>query len=172
MTNNSIIDFAPKVPSLLPDESSNFIGSFRSRQFYSGEISGIEYLIGLRARLADSDTGNELSDQIPFVIEALTSLSQDIINRKNVPVERLYRVMHRSAGYAIALPSINADIIRHLVHIPVLMFTPESLDIGTTVWNWMLVERPAVENKLMIEMMSMWSWAQRHRKGLFSPLLK
>lgn len=80
--------------------------------------------------------------------------------------------MHRSAGYAIALPKINADIIRHLVRIPVLMFTPESLDIGITVWNWMLVERPEVENKLMIEMMSMWGWAQRHRKGLFSPLLK
>lgn len=157
---------------MFPDESSNFIGSFRSRQFYSGEISGIEYLIGLRARLANSDSGNELSDQIPFVTEALTSLSQDIRDRKTVSVERLYRVMHRSAGYAIALPKINADIIRHLVHIPVLMFTPESLDIGTTVWNWMLVERPEVENKLMIEMMSMWSWAQRHRKGLFSPLLK
>ncbi|CAO0794100.1 unnamed protein product [Mucor circinelloides] len=169
--NELSIDFVPKVPSLFPDESSNFIGSFRSRQFYSGEISGIEYLIGLRARAADSESGNELSDQIPFVIEALTSLTQDITDRKSVPVERLYRVMHRSAGYAIALPKVNADIIRHLVHIPVLMFTPESLDIGTTVWNWMLVERPEVENKLMIEMMSMWGWAQRHRKGLFSPLL-
>lgn len=168
-------DFVPQVPSLLPDESSNFIGSFRSRQFYSGEISGMEYLIGLRARAADAaESGgcNELADQIPFVIEALSSLTQDIKERKKVSVERLYRVMHRSAGYAIALPTLNADIIRHLVHIPVLMFTPESLDIGTTVWNWMLVERPEVENKLMIEMMSMWGWAQRHRKGLFSPLLK
>lgn len=169
--NELSIDFVPKVPSIFPDESSNFIGNFRSRQFYSGEISGIEYLIGLRAKLAESTTGNELSDQIPFVVEALQTLSDDITNNKNVPVERLYRVMHRSAGYAIALPKVNADIIRHLVHIPVLIFTPESLDIGTTVWNWMLVERPEVENKLMIEMMSMWSWAQRHRKGLFSPLL-
>jgi phosphatidylinositol 4-kinase len=52
------------------------------------------------------------------------------------------------------------------------MFTPESLDIGTAVWNWMLVERPEVENKLMSDMMMMWTWAQNHRKGLYSPLLK
>ncbi|KAI7893269.1 uncharacterized protein EV154DRAFT_600987 [Mucor mucedo] len=169
--NELSIDFVPKVPSIFPDESSNFIGSFRSRQFYSGEISGIEYLISLRAKAAESEEGNTLSDQIPFVIEALQSLSDDIAHHKAVSVDRLYRVMHRSAGYAIALPKINADIIRHLVHIPVHLFTPESLDIGTTVWNWMLVERPEIENKLMIEMMSMWSWAQRHRKGLFSPLL-
>ncbi|CEP08014.1 hypothetical protein [Parasitella parasitica] len=169
--NELSIDFVPKVPSLFPDESSNFMGSFRSRQFYSGEISGMEFLIGLRAQAADSPSDNELSDQIPFVMEMLTSLSQDITDRKTVPVERLYRVMHRSAGYVIALPKIHADIIRHLVHIPVLMFTPESLEIGTTVWNWMLVERPKIENKLMVEMMGMWGWAQRHRKGLFSPLL-
>ncbi|KAI9262886.1 hypothetical protein EDC94DRAFT_88967 [Helicostylum pulchrum] len=169
--NELSIDFVPKVPSLFPDESSNFIGSFRSRQFYSGEISGMEYLIGLRAQIADSDEGNTLSDQIPLVIDTLKKLTEDINNHKTIAVDRLYRIMHRSAGFAIALPSINADIIRHLVHIPALMFTPESLDIGTTVWNWMLVERPEVENKLMIEMMSMWSWAQRHRKGLFSPLL-
>ncbi|KAI8636242.1 hypothetical protein BD408DRAFT_487034 [Parasitella parasitica] len=169
--NELSIDFVPKVPSLFPDESSNFMGSFRSRQFYSGEISGMEFLIGLRAQAADPQSGSELSDQIPFVLEALTSLSQDIKDRKTVSVERLYRVMHRSAGFAVALPAINVDIIRHLVHIPVLMFTPESLEIGTTVWNWILVESPKVENKLMIEMMGMWGWAQRHRKGLFSPLI-
>lgn len=52
------------------------------------------------------------------------------------------------------------------------MFTPESLEIGTAVWNWMLVERTDVEKRLMVEMLSMWHWAQKHRKGLFSPVLK
>lgn len=52
------------------------------------------------------------------------------------------------------------------------MFTPESLEIGTAVWNWMLVERSDVEKRLMVEMLSMWHWAQKHRKGLFSPVLK
>lgn len=157
----------PSVASIFPDESSNFLDSFRSRQFYSGEISGIEFLMSLRAQ-----EGNGLQDQVPFVIDALTTLTDDIKDHKTISTERLHRVMHRSAGYAIALPTVNADIIRYLVHIPVLMFTPESLDIGTTVWNWMLVERPEVENKLMSDMMTMWSWAQNHRKGLYSPLLK
>lgn len=113
-----------------------------------------------------------MADQVPFVLDALRTLYNDINDKKDVTVERLYRVMHRSAGYAISLPKVNADIIRYLVHIPITMFTPESLDIATSVWNWMLVERPGIENKLMVEMMSMWNWAQRHRKGLFSPVLK
>lgn len=170
--NDIAIDFVPKVASILPDESSNFISSFRSRQFYSGEISGIEFLMNLRAQVANDEHGEGLQSQVPFVIDTLKALTDDIKNHKTIPTARLHRVMHRSAGYAIALPTVNADIIRHLVHIPVLMFTPESLDIGTAVWNWLLVERPEVENKLMSDMMTMWSWALSHRKGLYSPLLK
>ncbi|RCI05105.1 phosphatidylinositol-4- kinase, partial [Rhizopus stolonifer] len=166
------IDSKPQVSPVLPDESSAFIDNFRLRQFHSGEISGIEYLINLRAQAFEDESDNCLSHQIPFVLEALSKLSQDILEHKpSATVERLYRVMHRSAGYAIALPKINAEIVRYLVHIPVLMFTPESLDIGTTVWNWMLIERPEIEDRLMIEIMSKWVWAQRHRRGLFSPLL-
>lgn len=41
-------EFVPKVPRVLPDESSDFVNGFTSRRFYIGEISGIEYLYGLR----------------------------------------------------------------------------------------------------------------------------
>ncbi|KAI8996972.1 hypothetical protein BDB01DRAFT_769342 [Pilobolus umbonatus] len=160
-------DVIPKIPNVLPDDSSNFMNNFKSRQFYSGEISGIEFLISLREQLAE----NGLADQVPYILESLKGLSEDITNKHEVSTRLLHKLLHRAAGYAIALPTVNADLIRYLVHIPIKMFTPESIDIGTTIWNWMLVERPEIENKLMIEMMSMWSWAQRHRKGLFSPVL-
>lgn len=45
--SNSHSDFVPKVPRVLPDESSNFVNGFTSRRFYNGEISGIEYFNGL-----------------------------------------------------------------------------------------------------------------------------
>ena len=104
-------------------------------------------------------------------MENLEALFNDIKQKHHVPVERVHRTLHRAAAYAIALPKVHPDLIRYLVRIPVHMFTPESMDVGTAVWNWMLVERADVEKRLMVEMLSMWHWAQKHRKGLFSPVL-
>lgn len=124
-------------------------------------------------KLPDSRTGSGLLEQVSFVLENLEALLTDIKQKQSaVSVERVHRTLHRAAAYAIALPKVHPDLIRYLVRIPVYMFTPESLDIGTTVWNWMLVERADVEKRLMVEMLSMWHWAQKHRKGLFSPVLK
>lgn len=44
------LDFTPSIPSVLPDESSNFLHGFRHKSFYSGEIRGMEYLMALRER--------------------------------------------------------------------------------------------------------------------------
>lgn len=41
-------DFVPNVPSVIPDESSNFLHEFRHKNFYLGQIKGMEYLISLR----------------------------------------------------------------------------------------------------------------------------
>ncbi|KAI8148722.1 hypothetical protein BJV82DRAFT_642239 [Fennellomyces sp. T-0311] len=172
--NQLSVEFVPRVPRILPDESSDFVSGFTSRRFYIGEISGIEYLSGIREqteKLPDAKTGSGLSEQVAFVLENLEALLVDIKQKHHVSVERVHRTLHRAAAYAIALPKIHPDLIRYLVRIPVHMFTPESLDIGTTVWNWMLVERADVEKRLMVEMLSMWHWAQKHRKGLFSPVL-
>ncbi|CDS12547.1 hypothetical protein LRAMOSA04741 [Lichtheimia ramosa] len=173
--NQLSVEFVPKVPRVLPDESSDFVNGFTSRRFYIGEISGIEYLYGLHdqsEKLPDSRTGSGLLEQVSFVLENLEALLTDIKQKQSaVSVERVHRTLHRAAAYAIALPKVHPDLIRYLVRIPVYMFTPESLDIGTTVWNWMLVERADVEKRLMVEMLSMWHWAQKHRKGLFSPVL-
>jgi phosphatidylinositol 4-kinase len=113
-----------------------------------------------------------MQKQLDFVLKALETLTDDIKQGRDVPVDRLNSTLHRAAGFTLALPEVHPDLIRYLVRIPVLLFTPESLELGTSVWNWILVEHPELENRLMVEMLGMWSWAQRHRKGLFSPVLK
>ncbi|OBZ83610.1 Phosphatidylinositol 4-kinase stt4 [Choanephora cucurbitarum] len=170
--NELTIDYVPQLSSVVVDESSIFMNNFKSRQFYSGEISGIEYSTKTRCQLEEEISGSHLINQTHSIIETLSALSEDIKNKQtNVAIELLSRVMHRSAALAIALPTISPIIVRYLAEIPIIMFTPESLDVGTTVWNWMLVERPEIENKLMIEIMNMWIWAMHHRKGVFSPFL-
>ncbi|KAF7723837.1 phosphatidylinositol-4- kinase [Apophysomyces ossiformis] len=167
-------DVLPKVSSLFADNTSNFVNGFTSRRFYTGEIRGIEYIDSLSARadkLCDIETGSGLEEQVPVVLEALSALFAEVRQKKKVPVERLHRTLHRAAGFIISLPNIHPDLVHYVVCIPVYLFTPEALDIATSVWNWILVERPETEKRLMVEMLGMWSWAQKHRKGLFSPIL-
>ncbi|CAO3637256.1 unnamed protein product [Cunninghamella echinulata] len=163
-------EYVPKVPSIHPDIASTFVSGFTSRRFFAGEVSGVENLYNLNDRTIET-AKVDLQKQVNFVLKTLDGLVDDIKQKRNVPVERLNSSLHRAAGFTISLPEVHPDLIRHLVRIPVMVFTPESLELGTSVWNWILVERPEVENRLMVEMLSMWSWAQRHRKGLFSPLL-
>ncbi|KAI8990926.1 hypothetical protein BDF20DRAFT_992408 [Mycotypha africana] len=161
-------DFIPKIPSVIPNRTSNFLDTFRLRQFYSGELSGMNNLL----HLCESEEKNiTLHDQLSFAFDTLKEIKSDIENDQIVTTERLHRVLHRSAALVIALPKINADLIRYVVYIPVQIFTAESMNVGINIWNWMLVERPETESKLMAETCNMWTWAQRHEKGLFSPLL-
>ncbi|KAI9473410.1 MAG: hypothetical protein EXX96DRAFT_304862 [Benjaminiella poitrasii] len=168
--NNMPSNSLPKVPLLLPDASSSFVESFGLRQFYSGEVSGMDYLTSQLSRQQGSQPQHD------FILHDLCQLSDNIReNSQAIAADHLHSVLYRSASQAISLLTSNKfiafNIVHHLVHLPVMIFTPESLEIGIQVWNWLLVKRPELENKLMIEITQAWSWTQSHRKGLFSPTL-
>ncbi|KAI7889364.1 uncharacterized protein EV154DRAFT_423997 [Mucor mucedo] len=172
--NEMTVDFVPRIRGIQLDDSSDFVDGFTSRRYYIGEVSGIEFLAGMRHgadKLPDSHTGAGLSEQVPIVITTLHALLDDVKQKRIVPVDRLRRTMLQAASFIISLPTIHPDLVTLIVRIPVHIFTPESLEIGTDVWNWVLVERPDIEKRLMVEILNMWSWAQRYRKGLFSPKL-
>ncbi|KAI8379424.1 uncharacterized protein BYT42DRAFT_514723 [Radiomyces spectabilis] len=172
--NQLSTEFVPKIPGITLDESSLFVNGFTSRRFYIGEISGLEYSAGLRGgfdKLPDQSTGSGLLAQLPLVLETLSQLLEAVKQKQPVSHERLHRILYRAAGYTIALPSMQPSLLRYIVRIPVQLFTPKSLELATSVWNWIMIERADLEKRLMIEIFSMWDWAQKHRKGLFSPLL-
>ncbi|KAI7870650.1 hypothetical protein BDF14DRAFT_1772183 [Spinellus fusiger] len=170
--NQTATSFTPRISTIALDDSSNFINGFTNKQFYAGKVKGIEYFSAVQMNSDETLNMNQFQEEeLPRILEVLRCLSEDVKNKKVVSVERLDSSLNRAAGYAIAIPNIHPDLVRYLVQIPVEIFTPESLDIGTSVWNWVLTERPDTEKRLMVEMLDMWNWAQRHRKGLFSPLL-
>ncbi|KAL7310917.1 Phosphatidylinositol 4-kinase stt4 [Mucor circinelloides] len=172
--NEMTVDFVPRVRGVQLDDSSDFVDGFTSRRYFIGEVSGIEYLAGMRHgadKLPDSNTGTGLSEQVPIVCKTLQALLDDVKQKRKVPVDRLRRTLLQAASFIVSLPNIHPDLITYIVRIPVHIFTPESLEIGTDVWNWVLVERADIEKRLMVEILNMWSWAQRYRKGLFSPKL-
>ncbi|KAI8067784.1 hypothetical protein BC940DRAFT_340507 [Gongronella butleri] len=168
--NHHSNEFIPKVPSIHPDIASTFVDGFTTRRYHAGEIMGIEYLHDVYEEKGAS-AKIDINAQVDFALDVLQKLVDDIKHKRDVSVERMTSSLHRAAGFILMLPDVHPDLIRYLVRIPVLMFTPESLELGTTVWNWVIVERPQVENRLMVEMLTMWAWAQKNRKGLFSPVL-
>lgn len=170
--NEMTVDFVPRIHGIQLDDSSAFVDGFTSRRYYIGEVSGIEFLAGMRHgadKLPNYHTGAGLSDQVPIVITTLHALLDDVKQNRTVAVDRLRRTMLQAASFIVSLPNIHPDLVTLIVRIPVHIFSPESLEIGTDVWNWVLVERPDIEKRLMVEILNMWSWAQRYRKGLFSP---
>ncbi|KAI9473756.1 MAG: hypothetical protein EXX96DRAFT_596776 [Benjaminiella poitrasii] len=172
--NDMTVEFVPRVRGVQLDDSSDFVDGFTSRRYYIGEVSGIEYMAGMHLgadKLPNSNTGTGLKDQIPFVVKTLQAVLGDIKQHRKIPIERLRRTLLQAASFIVSLPTVYPDLITYIVRIPVHIFTPESLEIGTDVWNWVLVERPDIEKRLMVEILNMWSWAQRYRKGLFSPKL-
>ncbi|KAI8370194.1 hypothetical protein BD560DRAFT_329659 [Blakeslea trispora] len=165
------VDFVPRVRGALLDDSSDFVDGFTSRRYHIGEVSGIQRMTNIHSNSHKDATGTSLEDQVPSVLQTLHTLMESVKQQKKIPVDHLRHSLLQAASFIASLPSIHPDLIVPIVRIPIHIFTPESLEIGTDVWNWILVERPDVEKRLMVEILNMWSWAQRYRKGLFSPRL-
>ena len=113
-----------------------------------------------------------LLDQLPSAREQLAALMRAIHDKKAITNELLYRALYRAAGVLIGLPRVDETIVRYIVMIPVNIFTPESMRTATGVWDWIISQRNATEKRMTAEMVGAWSWCIRHRKGLFSPVLK
>ncbi|KAI8973785.1 hypothetical protein BDF20DRAFT_823654 [Mycotypha africana] len=174
--NDMTVEFVPRIRNVHLDDASDFVDGFTSRRYYIGEVSGIEFAAGLRFgsyanKLPSQETGSGLSEQTPIVVERLQTLLDDVKQHKKIPIDRLRRSLLQAASFIVSSSTVHPDIVSYIVCIPVQVFSPESLEIGTDIWNWVLVERPDVEKRLMVEILNMWSWAQRNRKGLFSPKL-
>lgn len=173
-----VIQYAPQVSHAILDNASEFVDAFTSRRHYRGEMTGIAHFGGIERGVTVRQGDDHLSsnrqvliDQVPVVNKMLADILHDVKSNLVVPIGHLHHALYRAAGLLITLPKVDGDLIRNIVRIPVQIFSPDSLHIGTAVWDWIVVERPDFEKLLMVEMLSMWNWCQRHRKGLYSPVL-
>ncbi|CAG8792649.1 6516_t:CDS:2, partial [Racocetra fulgida] len=103
---------------------------------------------------------------------SLAHLEKRILNNHNVPIKELSSTLHLAAGLLVAFSKLEEELVHFIVWIPVYLFSPESIKLGTEVWNWIINEKPTFEQRVMVEIADGWSWTVRHRKGLFSSALK
>ncbi|CAO3624867.1 unnamed protein product [Cunninghamella blakesleeana] len=143
------------------DNSSSFTKGFTSRRYYMGEINGVNFI---------TNSQNPRDETNFSLVKALTDhLLVNVKKNKSIEAIKVHQSLYRTAAYIISQKKVDSDLINNIVRLPVYIFTEESLCDGTDVWNWIIIERPDLEKKIMVEILNMWFWAQSHRKGLFSP---
>ncbi|KAF9354404.1 phosphatidylinositol-4- kinase, partial [Mortierella sp. AD094] len=165
--NHNCFDSLSNIPGALLDNSSVFFQEFSARRRYQGEIGGIENF----ARVSTQQSEPVLQSQLPGLRENLYKMAQQVKNDEDVSNKDLANALHRAVSALVTLEKVEVDLVKMVAWIPIYLFTPDSLKIGTSVWNWLITEKPEVEKRLMAEIASGWEWACRNQKGLFSSLL-
>ncbi|KAG0043332.1 phosphatidylinositol-4- kinase [Gryganskiella cystojenkinii] len=166
--NHNSFDTLANIPGAIIDNSSVFFQEFSARRRYQGEIGGMETFSSV---FTNQQSGSVLQSQLPALRENLQKMVQQVKNDQYISNKDLANALHRAVSALVTLDKIEEDLVKMIAWIPIYLFTPDSMKIGTSVWNWLITEKPAVEKRLMSEVASGWAWASRHQKGLFSPLL-
>ncbi|KAG0329284.1 phosphatidylinositol-4- kinase, partial [Podila horticola] len=165
--NHNSFDSLANIPGAILDNSSVFFQEFSARRRYQGEIGGMETFSSAYC----THPGSVLQSQLPALRESLQKMLQQVKADQFVSNKDLANALHRAVSALVTLEKTEEDLVKMIAWIPIYLFTPDSLKIGTSVWNWLITEKPCVEKRLMAEVAAGWAWTSRHRKGLFSPLL-
>ncbi|KAJ1720103.1 phosphatidylinositol-4- kinase [Coemansia erecta] len=79
-------------------------------------------------------------------------------------VERLQHATH----YVVAAAAVDRELVRLVVWVPLAMFDERVVRAAAHMWTQLLVERPASEELLMVELTVAWTWLAQQHRGLFS----
>ncbi|KAG0309234.1 phosphatidylinositol-4- kinase [Dissophora globulifera] len=165
--NHNPFESLSNIPGVALDNSSVFFQEFSARRRYQGEIGGIENF----SRIYSKQSGIVLENQLPGLRENLRKMAQQVKDDQFISNKDLANALHRAVSALVTLDKVDEDLVKMIAWIPIYLFTPDSLKIGTSVWNWLITEKPEIEKRLMCEVAAGWEWSWRHKKGLFSSLL-
>ncbi|KAG0144911.1 hypothetical protein CROQUDRAFT_46568 [Cronartium quercuum f. sp. fusiforme G11] len=157
----SALSHLPSWGNWKADLANDVARSFSNRMFYNGEATHLASLPEeeLKAsRVALQDQLNDINQQVTA-------------GQKKMSIEDLSKVLYKAGSHVLANPKPDLDFLAHIVNIPIRVFTPLSVALGLELWTWLIDVKPEVEIKLMTDVINMWAWTLRRRKGLFSSAL-
>lgn len=154
----SALSHLPSWGNCKADLANDLARSFSSRMFYNGEATHLSSLPEVEFQSSLSELKNnlrELNEQINSGLKKMT-------------IEDLSSVLYKAGSHVLAASRPDLDLLFHIVSIPIKVFTPLSISLGLELWTWLIDVKPEVEIKLMTEVINMWAWTLRRRKGIFS----
>ncbi|PLW12578.1 hypothetical protein PCASD_16853 [Puccinia coronata f. sp. avenae] len=159
--SNSQLAHLPSWGNWSPDLSNDLARSFSNRMFYNGQAIHLSSL-----------PDRECQDRLEGCRTELKQIMKQITSGgKKTSIAQLSSALYQAGSHVIASPNPDLELLQRLVSLPIRLFTPMSVSLGLEVWTWLIDVKPEVEIKLITEVMTMWNWTHRRRKGLFSNAL-
>lgn len=80
--------------------------------------------------------------------------------------------LRRAAALLCKAQMDQSALVHHLVSIPFVMFTKQSIKLGVSLWLGVINENPRMESRILTEIAEQWEITVLRRIGAFSSKLQ
>ncbi|KAJ2888022.1 phosphatidylinositol-4- kinase [Coemansia asiatica] len=139
----------------------------------SVNASPFNYRLGLRDYLRgyigrDTDVAALKSQLSAVYAAAIDNPDSPLLPQPLHDIRAVIDRLHHATHYVVAGDSIDRELVRLLVWVPLTLFEERLMRASAHMWTTLIVERPAVEVLLMVEVTVAWMWLVQQHRGLFS----
>ncbi|GEM09474.1 phosphatidylinositol 4-kinase [Rhodotorula toruloides] len=132
------------------DASTTFARTFAAKSFFGGEAQ--------RGATNPRDVPDKLED-------LAEQLDKHKLHFKPADLRDLF---YRGAAQIVKAPQPDFEVLRHVVSLPVRLYTEASIAVGQEIWTWMADARPELEPRVVSEVLEAWADTIEREHGLFS----
>ena len=160
--------------------ASDFIAQYTTRQEYkyadvlpNYDESWAKFLhIKGNAGNKDAKDSQKVAKGIEDEVAVLALLERRSQDRKYVSIGELRDLLRRAAALVCRSKKDQCAIIQHLVNLPFVIFTKQSIKLGISLWLGVINENPSTEPRILATIAENWEKTVRKRIGVFSPKLR
>ncbi|BGO97504.1 Phosphatidylinositol 4-kinase STT4 [Rhodotorula toruloides] len=135
------------------DASTAFARTFAAKSFFGGEVQ--------RGATNPRD-----------VLDKLEDLAEQLDKHKlHFKLSELRDLFYRGAAQVVKAQQPDFEVLRHVVSLPVRLYTEASIAVGQEIWTWIADARPELEPRVVSEVLEAWADAIEREQGLFSRTL-
>ncbi|KAI9841229.1 MAG: phosphatidylinositol-4- kinase [Thelocarpon superellum] len=98
----------------------------------------------------------------------LAHLEARTADHKFVSIGELRDVLRRAAALLCRSKKDQCAIVHHLVGIPFVVFTKQSINLGVSLWMGIINENPRMGTRILMEIAEQWEGSVRKKMGIFN----
>eukprot|EP01113_Clastostelium_recurvatum_P021993 TRINITY_DN2614_c0_g1_i1.p1 TRINITY_DN2614_c0_g1~~TRINITY_DN2614_c0_g1_i1.p1 ORF type:complete len:2071 (-),score=563.44 TRINITY_DN2614_c0_g1_i1:69-6281(-) len=175
-------------PPCFQSNASAFVSHLELKAMYSGEVRGMLNMVKggsedderslarmpqherhpqekeMHAR-ALQQVERHLARQFQRVVQGFNA------TRGDIDIAAFSAAMYRACAFLVNHErghNLHAGLVHMVCWTPVLLFTPETMMVAVSVWEWLLADRADLSLIVMASMLDIWSWTIDERIGMFS----
>ena len=102
----------------------------------------------------------------------LDYLGHKALEKGYIPIGELRDLLRRAAALLCRSKCEQCNIAQHLVELPFINFTKQSIKLGISLWLGVINENPSMEPRILAVIAQEWEKTVRNRMGVFSLKLR